>query len=122
MRVYLYIALGGALGASARYLLSGLAYQVLGGLFPWGTFLVNLLGSFALGWFYEAAVQSAMPPELRLFVAVGLLGAFTTFSTLSYEGYGLLREGQGLLALVYTAGSLVLGLLAVALGVWAAGR
>jgi len=118
----LWIALGGALGASARYLLVGVVQSFSGSLFPLGTLVVNALGSFLLGYFYEAALRSAVTPELRAFFAVGVLGAFTTFSTFSYETLGLLREGATLPALLYGLGSPVLGVGAALVGVWLGGR
>ncbi len=122
MKAYLYVALGGSLGAVLRYALSGWVQQLLSGLFPWGTLFVNVVGSFLIGWFYETALRTLVPPELRLFFAVGVLGAFTTFSTFSYETLGLLREGAFGLGLLYALGSLILGVAAAFLGVALAGR
>ncbi len=94
----LSIGLGGFLGAVSRYWLSGLA-QKLSDRFPFGTLSVNLLGSFILGLlatlFLEKVIVSQ---ELRLFVLVGLLGAFTTYSTFSLETLNLLRNGEWLFA------------------------
>jgi CrcB protein len=107
VKAYLYVALGGSLGAVLRYALAGWVQQLAGGLFPWGTLFVNVVGSFLIGWFYETALRTLVAPELRLFFAVGVLGAFTTFSTFSYEILGLLREGAfglGLLYAVWLAG------------------
>jgi len=119
---YLYVALGGSIGALLRYLLSGWVQQAAGGLFPWGTLAVNVLGSFFLGFLYEAALSGAVSPELRVFLAIGLLGSFTTFSTLSYETLAFLRDGAVGWALFYALGSLVLGVLAALFGVWLGGR
>lgn len=112
----LYVALGGALGALARYGLSGWIHGFAGPSFPWGTFGVNIVGSgfigLALGWL-EA---STLPAEVREFVAIGLLGAFTTFSTFTYETAGLLRDGEWSRAGLYVVGSVALGLAAVFAG------
>lgn len=115
-----FIAAGGALGALARYGLTGWIQSVTGGAFPWGTMVVNVLGSlligFAVAWLESAAVTA----EAREFVAIGLLGAFTTFSTFTYEAVALLRDGDWIGAGGYVAGSLALGLVGVLLGLAAA--
>lgn len=111
-----WVAAGGALGALARYGLSGLVYRFAGSGFPWGTMVVNLLGSFLLGVTLvglESALQSG---PARAFVAIGFLGAFTTFSTFSYETLVLVQGGEWGRVAAYAGGSLVLGILAVALG------
>jgi len=119
---YFYVALGGSIGALLRYLLAGWVQHTLGEFFPWGTFFVNAVGSFLLGFFYEAALSGTVAPELRLFLAVGLLGSFTTFSTFSYETLAFLREGAFFWALVYALGSLIVGVAAALFGVWLGGR
>lgn len=106
------IALGGAIGAVARYGLSGLI-QERAGFFPLGTLVVNVLGSFLLGFAFRYLEAVVVHPELRLAVTVGLLGAFTTFSTFSYEAVGLVQDGDWGRAGAYVLGSVVLGLLAV---------
>jgi len=116
------VALGGALGALLRYLVAGFVQERLGGLFPWGTLFVNASGSFLLGFFFERALHSAVSAEWRLFFAVGVLGAYTTFSTYSYETLALLREGALGLAFAYALGTLALGVAAALLGVWLGGR
>lgn len=117
----LAVALGGALGASGRYVLSSTIQGLLGDRFPWGTMGVNLLGSFLLGLLFAAVQREAFPPEFQALLAVGVLGSFTTFSTFSLETLSLLHEGAWGRALIYALGSLFLGLAAVALGVWLAG-
>ncbi|MDP9379445.1 MAG: fluoride efflux transporter CrcB [Chloroflexota bacterium] len=115
---FLLVGLGGFLGANARYILSGWVSSVWPGAFPLGTFLVNVTGSFVLGFFTALVVgRLHAPEEYRLFVAIGFLGSYTTFSTLSYETLDLLRRGEFLTAALYSLGSLVLGLLAAGLGV-----
>lgn len=113
---WLYVAAGGALGALLRFGLSGWVQDLAAGPFPWGTMTVNVLGSLLLGFtivWLEASVTSA---EVRAFATIGLLGAFTTFSTFSYEAVALLRDGDWWAAGGYVFGSLVAGLLGVLLG------
>ena len=113
---WLGLAVGGALGALGRYWVTGWVHQWGGPGFPWGTLGVNLIGSFLLGFVVQTSVIAGWSAELRLFVAVGFLGAFTTFSTMAYETLELLRAGQGTEALAYVGLNLVLGVLLVALG------
>jgi CrcB protein len=111
-----YVALGGALGALARYGISGWVYDRMGENFPWGTLVVNVVGCLALGLVIRWLQVSAVAPELRPFLTIGVLGAFTTFSTFSYETVALLQEGQWLRAGLYMGGSVVLGLIAMVAG------
>ena len=111
-----YVALGGALGALARYGISGWVYDRLGENFPWGTLIVNLVGCLALGMVIRWLQVSAVSPEVRPFLTIGVLGAFTTFSTFSYETVALLQEGQWLRAGLYMGGSVALGLIAMVAG------
>ena len=111
-----YVALGGALGALARYGISGWVYDRMGESFPWGTLVVNLVGCLALGLVIRWLQVSALSPEVRPFLTIGVLGAFTTFSTFSYETVALLQEGQWLRAGLYMGGSVVLGLIAMVAG------
>ncbi len=111
-----YVALGGALGALARYGISGWVYERMGETFPWGTVVVNVLGCLALGAVVRWLQVSAVSPEVRPFLTIGLLGAFTTFSTFSYETVALLQEGQWLRAGLYVGGSVALGLIAMVAG------
>lgn len=111
-----YVAVGGALGALARYGLTGWVQAQVTGGFPWGTLVVNILGSFLLGASVAWLASSAVAPETREFFTIGLLGAFTTFSTFTYETVALVREGDLLRAGGYLAGSLGLGLVALVAG------
>lgn len=110
------IALGGAMGALARYGLSGWIHARLGAAFPWGTLGVNVLGSFLIGLCFSYLQHTSLPPEAREFVAIGLLGAFTTFSTFTWETAALLQDGEWTRAALYVGGSLLLGLAAVLAG------
>lgn len=115
--LYAMIGLGGALGAVARYALSTWIYQRYFYTFPWGTFVVNILGCFLLGIVYVLGVEKLMiSPNTRLFISVGFIGAFTTFSTFSLETLNILKNGEIKIALFNSFGSLVLGLFAVWLG------
>lgn len=110
------VAAGGALGAVARYLASAWVQDLAGSPFPWGTFAVNVIGSFVLGFslvWLQTAVSST---EVRQFVAIGFLGSFTTFSTYSYEALTLARAGDWWRAGGYTVGSVALGVLGVGMG------
>lgn len=114
------IALGGALGAVSRYLVGGWVQTMADGGFPWGTFTVNVLGSLVLGFLMIWLSQTLASAELRHFLVMGLLGSFTTFSTFSLETVEMLQEGLWIRAGVYSAGSVVLGVLAVLAGAFAA--
>ena len=112
------IAVAGALGALARYGLSGWVHRFAGPGFPSGTLSVNLLGCFLLGLLTELARHGGwVSPELRVWVGIGFLGAFTTFSTFSYETVTLLRDGDWTRATLYTGLSFALGLTAVLIGI-----
>lgn len=110
------VALGGALGAVSRYLLGSWIQAMSGGTFPWGTWTVNVLGSLLLGFAMVWLTETLASAELRLFVAMGFLGSFTTFSTFSFETVELIREGFWIRAGIYSLGSLVIGVLAVVTG------
>jgi CrcB protein len=119
MPIFLAVALAGAVGTSARYgldlLFSRDAHHI-----PWVTFAINVSGSFALG-MLVASLDVHPHPAVRPALTIGLLGAYTTFSTLSLETYRLLDRGHVALAAAYALGSLAAGLAAVTAGV-AAGR
>ncbi|WP_201783084.1 fluoride efflux transporter CrcB [Pyrodictium occultum] len=115
LRETLLVALGGALGAVARWLFSK-AIQA-GHEFPVGTLAVNVLGSILLGFVLEASLlYGVFTRDQRLLIATGFAGAFTTFSTFMYESFSLVREHEGLQALAYVALSLGLGLAGIYLG------
>lgn len=109
------IAAGGALGAVARYGLSGWV-QERAGFFPWGTLVVNVVGAFLLGFGFRYMEATAIPAAWRQAATIGFLGAFTTFSTFSYEAVALVQDGDWSRAGAYVAGSVVLGLGAVVAG------
>jgi CrcB protein len=118
------VAFGSALGGLARWGVSVAAGRWLGTAFPWGTFLINLTGCLFLGWFATLLGDRLLQgvgwldaDGLRLMVAVGFTGAYTTFSTFEYEANGMLKEGDGFLGTTYIFASVFLGLVAVRLGV-----
>jgi fluoride exporter len=119
--IALYIALGGAAGALARFGLSSWVHSWGGTAFPWGTFAVNAVGSFLIGVLLRATEAAVAWPELRALLAIGLLGGFTTFSTFSYETAMLLSSGAWGRAALYSLGSVALGLAAVLAGIWVGG-
>ena len=95
MSQILAVALGGAVGALARYGVSNAVAAAFGPRFPLGTLVVNVAGSFVMGWLFALfAERMQVPPEMRLLVMTGLLGAFTTFSTFSVETLALLQAGR----------------------------
>ena len=119
--VWLMVALGGAVGSVLRYGVGRLAVTYLGAPTLLDTFIVNVSGSFALGVFLVIALDRvAVPAEVRGFVAVGLLGGYTTFSTLSFEAVRVAESGEVLRAGVSIAGNVVMGLVAAYLGILAA--
>nr|WP_144214125.1 fluoride efflux transporter CrcB [Shewanella donghaensis] len=90
----MFVALGGSIGAVFRYLISIFMLQLFGSSFPFGTLLVNILGSFLMGIVYAISLETThLSPEIKAMVGVGLLGALTTFSTFSNETLLLLQEG-----------------------------
>ncbi|SMF43138.1 camphor resistance protein CrcB [Tistlia consotensis] len=115
----LAIAAGGAVGALGRHFAAGQAMKLLGTGFPWGTLLVNVLGSFIMGVLIEVFARFFHPSqELRAFLVVGLLGAFTTFSTFSLD-VGLLHgRGELGLAALYVIVSVSLSIAALFFGFW----
>ena len=116
---YLLIGLGGFLGANARFLVSSWAARLLGTSFPYGTFLANISGSMLMGVAIAVLHDRALlaSPQRHFFV-VGFLGAYTTFSTFSYESIQLFQNGTVLLGVLNIVGSIVVGLLAVVCGFW----
>ena len=114
---FVYVGLAGALGALARY---GINEVVGPRSLPWATLGINLTGSFALGAVLTVAVQRGWSPEAVAGIGVGFLGAYTTFSTFTWETYTLGEEGRMLAAVAYALGSVALGVLAAWAGYAAA--
>jgi CrcB protein len=99
MLKFLILAFGGALGTVLRYLTQGF-FQASSAVFPWGTFAVNAIGSFVIGFLWAFFEQGTSSPNMRLFLFIGLLGGFTTFSSFSLETMNLIRDGEKSLALL----------------------
>ena len=121
---WLAVAAGGAIGSLARFWLAAAVAMLTGPRFPWGTLLINVVGSGTIGWVAAvtlAPVRVAMHPDLRVFLMVGVCGGFTTFSAFSLQTLELLQAGEAGPAAGYVAGSVVLCLSAV-WGGWLLGR
>ena len=119
MIVYLWIALGSALGGVARYACQGWGARFISDTFPWGTMIVNIIGCSIIGFFATFTGPEGrviVGPPMRQFVMVGILGGYTTFSSFSLETLNLARDGQWAQAAGYVIGSLVFCLLGVWLG------
>lgn len=116
-KLILIIGTGGFIGTVARYYLSKSVQQVFLSSFPYGTFIVNITGCFLIGLIFGIAEKGTwLTPETRLFLTVGICGGFTTFSTYALEGFNLLRDGQFFHFLVYSALSIILGVVFVYFG------
>lgn len=119
MLSYGYVALGGALGSMLRFGVNRWLTVLLGDGLPWGTVLINISGSFAIGLFaayFESNARAAIPLEIRQFVLVGLCGGFTTFSSFSLQTLVLLNAGEAGRAMLNVVLSVMLCLIAVSLG------
>lgn len=117
IRTMAAVAAGGAIGAVARYLVFVLATRVLGAGFPWGTLIVNVAGSFVLACLIETmALRWSLGQEMRAFLVIGVLGAFTTFSTFSMDVAVLYHRGALAAAAGYVLASVVLSIAAFFLG------
>jgi CrcB protein len=115
------VAIGGAIGASLRHLVNFASLRLVGPNFPWGTMAINIVGSLAMGIFIELlARRFNASNELRLFVATGILGGFTTFSAFSLDFAVLWERGATVHAFGYAAASVLGSLLAIFLGLWLA--
>ena len=118
MDKYLVVLAGAGLGGLARYVAGTWIMAKYGGRFPLGTFVINVSGSFLIGVLMTLLTQRWQPhPNWRLFLVVGVLGGYTTFSSFEYETYEAFQVGAPWLGLLYVAGSVVLGYLGVWLGI-----
>ena len=117
MKAILMVAAGSALGGVARYSLQLLLFRLYPGTFPLGTFLVNLTGCFLIGLFFSLAERAgSISQETKLFLITGFCGGYTTFSTFSVDGLSLFRSGKTFYFVLYTAGSIIMGMLMTWLG------
>jgi CrcB protein len=117
LATYLIIGMGGFIGANARFIVGRWALQKWGGQFPIGTFLINVSGSFILGLFATLALHFAWDDRWRLLIAVGFVGAFTTFSTFEYETLELAIHGSWSGAAANILGSVICGFVAGFIGI-----
>ena len=121
MNAILLVASGGAIGSVARYLVGVGMARAFGVAFPYGTLAVNVIGGFLMGLFIELlARRFEGSPELRLFIAIGILGGFTTFSSFSLDVAVLWERGELAIALSYMLASVILSIGALSLGLWLA--
>ena len=113
---FFIIALGGAIGTLGRYFMGGLDYRFSNGVFPISTLAVNVTGSLAIGFLWGIADRFTISPNTRMFIFIGILGGYTTFSTFSLETFNLMRDGEYRIALWNVALSTVLSIGAVFAG------
>lgn len=119
MQQAIWISLGAVLGANLRYWVTDSVANQLGKTFPYGTFIINLTGSLLLGLFVAIAGKTAgLDPRWRAFIAVGFIGAYTTFSTYAVDSVDLALKGQWMLGLTNLVGSAILGGLMAFLGIY----
>jgi CrcB protein len=121
MSRFFWICVGGAAGTAARYLISGWALAILGTGFPWGTLVVNVLGSFFIGGVMQVGLTTQiLSPTLRLALTTGVMGGFTTYSAFNYESLKFLQDGAWLLGLANILVMVVACLAAGTAGLWIA--
>jgi CrcB protein len=112
----LALIIGGASGTLLRYLISSHSMRLIAGAFPWGTLIVNLLGSFLIGFCFGIFEKGHLNSNIKLFLFVGLFGGFTTFSSYALESLNLIKTGNVKYAVTYIIASNILGLILVFLG------
>jgi CrcB protein len=119
MNTLFAVAVGGALGASGRYVFNIQMMRLLGTGFPWGTFGVNIIGSFLMGVFVESfALRLNLSAEMRSFLTTGVLGGFTTFSTFSLDAGNMIERSDFTLAGLYITSSVIGSIMALFLGLY----
>ncbi len=114
------VAVGGAIGTGIRHLTNIGALRLVGANYPWGTMAINIVGSFAMGLFIATLMRRGGSNEVRLFVATGILGGFTTFSAFSLDFATLWERGATLPAFGYALASVIGAIVALFLGLWLA--
>lgn len=112
IRNILLVALGGAMGSVCRYLIS----KMITSAFPWSTFSVNIIGSLLIGLLVGLSSRETISPEMKLLLVTGFCGGFTTFSTFANESFAMLKAGDAILAALYIGASVMVGIIAVWLG------
>ncbi len=118
MKLILMIGIGGFIGSISRYLISLFVQNKFLSTFPFGTFSVNIIGCFLIGIVYALSERGNVNVEWRLFLATGILGGFTTFSSFSNETVSMLRDAQYGYAVLYVSASVIIGLLATFCGIF----
>lgn len=119
IKCFLAIFMGGGLGSVFRYGIQLLMHDRIAYYsFPWATFTVNIAGSLLIGLFYAISAKFNLSEEIRLFLTAGLCGGFTTFSTFSNDNIAMIRQGDGIMCMVYVILSVVLGIMACFAGGW----
>lgn len=114
----LLVGAGGAIGSIARFLSQQMIARYYPSSFPWGTLIVNIVGCFIIGIVYAFGEKgNLLSPDMRLLLATGFCGGFTTFSTFAYENISMMREGELLYTFMYIAASIIVGFLAAYIGV-----
>lgn len=119
---YVAIGIAASAGAILRYVVGVACGRLFGTGFPIGTFVINITACILIGWFLTIIQSRTVSDTVRIAVAVGFIGTYSTFSTFAYESSALLEEGAGIKAIVYMLGSLIGGVVAVRLGIALAGR
>jgi fluoride exporter len=118
MLTYVWVAIGGAIGTLGRYWLAGLISRAFGESFPWGTFVINVTGSFIIGFFATLTGPDGRifaPTDVRQFVMIGICGGYTTFSSFSLQTLNLINDNQWF----YAGANVVLSVVACLVAVWA---
>ncbi len=119
LKMFLITGAGGFLGSGLRYLSQRFIAHFLPVSFPYGTLIINIAGSFLIGIIFAMGDKTRiLSPDVRMFLAVGFCGGFTTFSSFSLDSYGLLRDSEYLYFSIYLFSSVILGILAVIAGIW----
>ena len=120
IRDILFVGAGSALGGMARFLVNRGVTYFFSYPFPLATFIVNISGSFLIGYLYSAAIKNEwLSTPALLFLVTGICGGYTTFSAFTYENLMLIRNGQAPLSMIYILASVILGIGAALLGFWA---
>ena len=117
MGTYIWVAVGGAIGTLGRYWLTGVVSRLIGETFPWGTFVINVTGSFIIGFFATLTGPDGRifaPTDVRQFVMIGICGGYTTFSSFSLQTLNLMNDGEWL----YAGANIVLSVVACLIAVW----
>ena len=114
----LSIAMGGSLGAMLRFVISHFQGKYFDTTYPWATFLANLIGAFFIGIFWGFFEKSNISANVKSFILIGVIGSFTTFSTLSLETVKLFESGNTKIGLLYIGATNILGIFLVIIGLW----